>query len=177
MRSVFKLLGLEPEPGSIRDAGAVERIAAELDHLEPDQARYIAAFAYVLARVAHSDLDISEEELSVMRRLAEQTMGLPPEQARLVVEIARGHALELGANENYSVTRRFRELSTREQRLGLIECLFAVAAADQNISTTENHEISMIANELGLTPPEVTATRAAFREHLAVLRDLPTAAS
>ena len=70
-------------------------------------------------------------------------MGLPPDQARLVVEIARGHALELGANENYSVTRRFRELSTREQRLGLIECLFAVAAADQSISTTENHEIAI----------------------------------
>ncbi len=177
MRSVFKLLGLEPEPGSIRDAGAVERIAAELDHLEADQARYVAAFAYVLARVAHSDLDISEQELSVMRRLAEQTMGLPPEQARLVVEIARGHALELGANENYSVTRRFRELSTREQRLGLVESLFAVAAADENISTAENTEISVVAGELGLTHAEVTQMRSAYREHLSVLKGLPGAAT
>ena len=71
------------------------------------------------------------------------------------------------------MTRRFRELSTREQRLGLLECLFAVAAADENVSTAENNEISKIATELGLTPPEVSAARGAVRQHLAVLRGLP----
>ncbi len=110
-----------------------------------------------------------------MERLAEQTMGLPPREAALIVEIARGHALELGVTEYYSVTRRFRELSSREQRLGLLECLFAVAAADQNISTAENHEIAKIATELGLTPPELNAARSAYREHLAVLKGLPGA--
>ncbi len=177
MRSVFKLLGIEPDPASVRDPGTVERIARELDHLETDAARHVAAFAYVLARVAHADWEISEDELAVMRRLAEQAVGLPPEHASLVVEIARSRALELGATENYLVTRRFRELSTREQRLGLLECLFAVAAADDDISTAENHEISKIGNELGLTPPEVAQARAAFREHLAVLKDLPTGTS
>ena len=173
MRSVFKLLSLEPDPGRVRDLASVERIAEALDHLEPDAARYVATFAYVLARVAHADWEISEVERSAMRRLAKQTMGLAAEQARLVVEIATGQALELGAHEYYTVTRRFRELSNREQRLALLECLFAVAAADENVSTAENNEISKIASELGLTPPEVTAARAAVRQHLAVLRGLP----
>ena len=130
MRSLFKLLGVVPESAQVRDLDSVERIAAELAHLEADRARYVATFAYVLARVAHADAEISSEEVATMERLAEQTMGLPPREAALIVEIARSHALELGVTEYYSVTRRFRELSSREQRLGLLECLFAVAAAD-----------------------------------------------
>jgi uncharacterized tellurite resistance protein B-like protein len=174
MRSVFKLLGIADNERLVRDPETVARIAGELSEIGP-RARYVAALAYVLARVAHADQDISPEEVSVMRELVEGATELPKEQAVLVVEIARSQALELGANENYVVTRLFRELSSREQRLGLLECLFAVAAADENISTAENHEISVIASELGLTHDEVTRVRAAYRQHLAVLKDLPTA--
>ena len=172
MRSVFKLLGIAENERLVRDPETVERIAGELSELGK-RARYVAALAYVLARVAHADHDISAEEVSVMGGLVEQAAELPREQADLVVDIARSQALALGANENYVVTRLFRELSTREQRLGLLECLFAVAAADENISTAENHEISVIANELGLLHDEVTRVRARYREHLAVLKALP----
>lgn len=174
MRSVFNLLGLAPDEQRVRDPRTVERIARELEQLGP-RARYVAAFAYVLARVAHADWEISSEERSVMRRLAQEAAGLSPDQARLAVEIAAAQALELGATENYVVTRLYRELSTREQRLGMLECLFAVAAADEEISTAENHEISTIANELGLQPRDVTAVRSGYREHLAVLKGLPRA--
>lgn len=174
MRSLFKLLGLEPNPAEVRDPDTVNHIAAELAELDAETARYVAAFAYVLARVAHADHEISEEEVAVMERLAQDSAGLDMKQARLAVEIARSQALELAATENYIVTRLFRELSSKAQRLGLIECLFAVAAADENISHAEDTEISKIANELGLTPPEVAVVRAGFREHLAVLRGLPT---
>jgi uncharacterized tellurite resistance protein B-like protein len=40
----------------------VRRIVDRLDHLEPERARFVAAFAYVLSRVAHADLKISEDE-------------------------------------------------------------------------------------------------------------------
>ena len=38
-----------------------------LDHLEPDRARYLGAFAYLLGRVAHADQHVSAEETSVMK--------------------------------------------------------------------------------------------------------------
>ncbi len=135
----------------------------------------MASYAYVLARVAHADWEISAEEQAVMRERVCATTGLPEEQAQLAVEIAGSRALEFGASENYIVTRLFRQLSTREQRLGLLECLFAVAAADENISTAENQEISIIASELGLGADEVSALRVRHREHLAVLKNLPGA--
>ena len=72
----------------------------------------------------------------------------------LVVEIAKGQARLFGGTENYLVTREFREIATAEQRLELLDCLFAVAAADGAISTAEESQSGQIAKELGFTQPE-----------------------
>ena len=142
MRSVLLLLGLsDVKPPESRDTETVRRIAAELDKLEPEEARFLAAFAYVLARVAHADYEVSEDEIREMERLVRKLSELGEAQAALVVQIAKTQAVTLGATENYVVTRQFREVSTREQRLSLLRCLFAVAAADESVSDAENTEI------------------------------------
>ncbi len=151
----------------------VQKIAAGLESLPPRDAHLLAAFAYVLTRVALADRVVTEEEKGEMRRLAQEFGGLPPERAELVVKLATSHATEWGGTENYLVTRQFRELSTREERIGLIRCLFAVAAADREISEVENQQILQVASELGLMRDEVVAIRQAFRHHLSVLKDLP----
>jgi len=175
MRSLRRFIGLEPPIDRERaDTATVRRIAGELDKLPIDQARYLAAFAYVLARVAAADHDVSEEEVMEMERCVHDLGDLGDAETALVVRIAKSQATTLGATENYVVTRQFRELSTHGQRLGLLRCLFAVAAADQNVSELENTEISLIGSELGLTAPEVGAARSAYREYLAVLKGLPT---
>lgn len=173
MRSLLRLLGIEASDDERADTRTVRRIAAELDRLEPTEARFLAAFAYVLARVAYADREISEEEVRTMESMVREHGGLGEAQATLVVQIARAQTMHLGGTEDYLVTRQFRELSTREQRLGLLQCLFAVAAADHSISEVENTRITEIAGELGLTRTEVAAARAAYRDRLAVLRDLP----
>ena len=76
----------------------------------------------------------------------------------------------LGGSENYVVTREFRQIATPVQRAKLLECLFAVAASDGEISVTESHEVLAIAEELGFTRPQALGVRAGFREHLAELR-------
>ncbi len=180
MRSLARLLGLESRDikpsgtGPDADTHTVTRIAAELDRMEPDLARYLAAFAYVLARVAHADREISDDEQRAMQTIVKQASGLPSDQANLVVELAGASAIEFGATENYLVTRQFRELSTPEQRLAILRSLFAVAAADQSISSIENDQISQIGAELGLTREQITGVRGSFREHLEVLKGLPT---
>ena len=174
MRSLLRLLGLSEKPGPERgDTETVRRIAAQLDKLDPDQARYLASFAYVLARVANADSEVSEEEVHKMEGLVRELGQLGEAQAALVVQIAKTQAITLGGTENYVVTRQFRENSSRDQRLRLLSCLFAVAAADQNVSDVENTEITLIATELGLTGPEVAAARSAYRDYLSVLKDMP----
>ncbi len=175
VRSLRKLLGLETPDAAAADADArdtqtVRRIAAELDKLEPQEARFLAGFAYVLSRVAHADLEISPEEVDTMERLVRERGGLSSAQAALVVQIAKAQSSQFGGTEDYVVTRQFRELSTHEQRVGLLRCLFAVAVADDEISNAEDQQIAQIANELGLSQRDVAALRGEHRDQLAVLK-------
>jgi uncharacterized tellurite resistance protein B-like protein len=169
MRTLHRLLGLSATTES-RDTATVRRIAAELDRLPPDEARRLAAFAYVLARVARADLDVSAEEVAAMERLVAEQGGLGAAQAALVVQMAKTQATAFGGTEDYVVTRQFRELSTREERIALVRCLFAVGAADESISEAESSLVLVIGGELGLTGSEVAALRAEFRDRLAVLK-------
>jgi uncharacterized tellurite resistance protein B-like protein len=157
----------EPETETVR------RIAARLERLDPAHARTLAAFAYVLARVANADLAIGEDESREMERRVAALSGLSPAEAALAVEIAKSQSRLLGGTENYVVTREFRRASTPEQRAELLSCLYAVAAADGSVSSLENTEIGVIAEELGLSPAELAAVRSNWRDKLAVLRDLP----
>ena len=154
------------------DTDTVKRIVNELEALEPARARFLAAFAYVLSRVAHADSHISEDETEKMHEIVKKLGHLPEAQAVLVVEIAKAQTRLFGGTENYLVTREFREIATGEQRLELLDCLFAVAAAEGGISTAEESQSGQIAKELGFTQPEYASALAAHAEHRTVLRSL-----
>jgi uncharacterized tellurite resistance protein B-like protein len=168
--SFLKFLGLQNNTKAAEDAGTVREISRKLDRLDPAVAAYHALFACVLSRVAHADLTISEVETRRMENIL-QTLGhLTPETAALVVEIAKRQNQLLGGVENYLLTRRFKEVSDRTQREHLLECLLAVAAADESISGHENAEIRKIADELEIERADFIAIRSRFRDHLAVLK-------
>jgi uncharacterized tellurite resistance protein B-like protein len=153
-----------------RDTETVRRIAGQLACLEPEKAKHLAAFAYVLARLAHADLEIDASETAEMERIVKELAHLAEAEAVLVVQIAQSQARLLGGTENYLVTRQFRDLSTRQERAELLQCLYAVAAADGTISTDESAEIVAIAEELGFTRAEANSLRSAYRDKLAELR-------
>jgi len=174
MRALRRLLGIDlATDDAARDTATVRRIAAELDALPAEEARFLAAFAYVLARVARADLDISRAETEQMIRLVRECSTLTEAQSLLVVQMAKTQAIALGGTENYLVTRQFKEISNRAQRVDLLRCLFAVAAADQTISHVENSEITAVGLELGFSGEEVASIRAAYRDQLSVLKGQP----
>lgn len=152
------------------DTATVRKISAELERLGPEQARYLAAFAYVLARVAHADLHLDSAEVQAMHDTLERAGGLSNQEATLVCEIACDQSEQLGGSENYVVTREFRAVSTKAQRAQLLDCLFAVAASDGEISTAESTETLAIGEELGFTRPEALAVRSRFRDYVAELK-------
>jgi len=157
-----------------RETESVRRIVSRLQDMPERAAQFVGAFAYVLTRVARADLEFSPAELEAMRHALVETVDVAPEMASLVVELARVQANHQAGTDDYLVTRQFRELSERPDRLRLIRALFAVAAADGSISQVEDQTISQIAIELGLTASEVAGCRGEFREYLAVLQNLPT---
>jgi uncharacterized tellurite resistance protein B-like protein len=137
-----------------------------LDNLEPERARYLASFAYLLGRVAYADQHVSPEETQAMEALVREHGQLSQEQARVVVELAKTGNRLFGGTANFEVAREFAERSTYDQKLALMRCLFAVSATDQAISTAEEGEIHRIANELRIDRPDLLAVRIAFQRHL-----------
>lgn len=179
--SILKFLGLEenasPAAVAASQTEAIRQITEELEHLEPDKARYVAKFAYILSRVANADMHISPEETREMERIVKDVGGLPEEQAIVVVHMAKTRNLVFGGTDNFLVTRGFSRVATREQKLSLLHCLFAVSAAEEHISSVEDNEIRQISKELQLEHREYIAVRINYRDHLAVLKDLPGADS
>lgn len=173
--SILKFLGLDFEKVSQTHPSAetdtVRKITAELDQIEPQRAKFIAAFAYILSRAARADLKISPDEVRMMERIVMKIGGLPEEQAVLVVQMAKTQNILFGATENYLVTREFNSIATFEEKLQLLECLFAISAADDSISTVEDNEISQVAKELLIEHKDFIAIRSTFRDHLAVLKN------
>jgi uncharacterized tellurite resistance protein B-like protein len=175
MMSIWRWLGVEGaarDPGSGKEGEAVRAIVDRLERLEPARARHIAAFAYILGRVAHVDLEISDREARAMERILETLGGIGPAEAVLVVQIAKAQHDLFGATENYVVTRDFGRSATPEEKSALLECLFAVSASDEHVSADEETEIRKIAREMDMSHSEFIEARLKFREHIAALKGL-----
>ncbi len=170
--SILDLLGL----GARRredENDVVRRIGRELDSMDPAAARYIALFAFLLARVATVDQDISGEETREMERVVEAFGRLSGAKAALVVEIAKVQNRLFGETQNFLAAREFRDIASEEQKRELLHCMFAVSAADGSISVAEEETIREVARELVLTNADYIAIRSAYREKRAVLRREP----
>jgi uncharacterized tellurite resistance protein B-like protein len=154
------------------ETATARRIVARLEALPPEEARYLACFAYVMSRAANADFQISPEETALMEQFASEFGGLDPAQAVLVVEMAKLQARAHGGTEDFVVTREFRSISTREQRLALLRCCFAIGAVDASISAAEASTINAISRELDLEANDVNAVRAEFHEQLSAVQAL-----
>lgn len=169
--SLRRFLGLDHASSAPADESAtVRRIVDALERQDPETARFVARFAYVLGRVAYADQSASAVETRAIERIVMDRSRLPEAQAVLVVQIAKSQNLLFGGTEDYVVTREFARTATREQKLGLLDCCFAVSAADEDVSIEEDNVIRRIAQELGLTHDDFIAARSAYRDYLAVLR-------
>jgi uncharacterized tellurite resistance protein B-like protein len=175
MFSIRSFLGLDGPSSRARSAESetVRKVVDALDQLEPDRARFIAAFGYLLGRVANADMKISPEETRAMEQIVMEYGSLPEEQALIVVQMAKERAHLFGGTENFLVTREFDRIATREQKLALLDCLFAVAAAEEDISLVEDNEIRQIASELHLDHPDFIQVRSAWADRLSILKNLP----
>jgi uncharacterized tellurite resistance protein B-like protein len=171
MGNIWSWLGLgarEPQEYSpLRD------LVDALDRLEPQRARHIARFAYLLGRVAHADQHASAEETAVMERLVLNEGSLTRDQAMLVVSLAKTSNLLFGGTADFEVAREFAESASYEEKLALAKCLFAVAASEDSISMMEETEIHRILNQLKIQPADLTALRVAHRAHLPGLTTRP----
>ena len=172
--SLLRFLGLGADRGArAAEPASLVEIGAELEGLPEEEARFVAAFAYLLARIAAADLRIEDTERAEMAQHLQDFAEIPPERAALLAETALRAADAHSPSDDHLVARAFRDMTEHAEQLKLLRCLYAVAAADEQISTREDNEIFEVAAAIGVPRRDVVALRAEFREYLGTLRALP----
>lgn len=172
--SLLRFLGL----GTVTDGRNAEpdsltEIGAHLDSLPPGEARLVAAFAYLLARVAGADLRTEHREREAIAHRLETFAEIDSDRARILADTAIASAGLHGASDNHLVARAFRDMTDRTERLRLLRCLYAVAAADENITTAEDNEIFEVATAIGVEHIDVVTLRSEFKTYLGSMKALP----
>ena len=100
LKSVRAWLGIDAP--DTQESEPLREILDSLDQLPPDRAHFLAAFAYLLGRVAHADLHVSPEETRAMEALVREQGQLEEDQARVVVQLAKASNLLSGGTANLS---------------------------------------------------------------------------
>lgn len=126
---------------------------AELtSELSEDRLRTLSLAGGLMARVAHVDEQISDDELGAMVDALREEWDLTDDEAAFVAGVA---VTEIAADlDGYRLSREFYEATRREDRLHFLEVLFEVAAADGQASHREIEDIRAIARTLKLTHRE-----------------------
>ena len=158
--------------GPAGDTATVRRIVGKLEAMPPDEARLIASAAYILARAANADQDISAEETAVMEAALQRDDALDEATAVLVVEMAKLQAKTVGGTEDFVVTREFRSLATDEQCMNVLRACFLIGAANGSISAEESAVANEIANELEIDDATLAALRAEFTDQMSAVQEL-----
>ena len=165
VRQLLTWLGVD-QTQDAREATPLRELVETLDRLEPARARHLARFAYLLGRVAHADRHVSPEETRAMEALVVSEGRLSPDQATVVVGLAKTSNLLFGGTADYQVALEFGEGATYEEKMSLGRCLFAVASSDHQISMAEEAEIHRVLNQLRILPEDLTKLRVEHGRYL-----------
>jgi len=117
-----------------------EKLSLEAD---PEKLAYASLFAGLLSHIASIDNGTSEVELTVLKRQLKEVAGFDQEAVELILSVVRETASK--GLDRFRLTREFYEKSNVEQRRQLLDCLFDMAGADDDLAHTEVEEVRAIA--------------------------------
>lgn len=173
--SLLRFLGIgDAAKGRGNEPESLIEIGARLDALPPEEARFVAAFTYLLARIAGADLRTDDVEREAIARHLEDFAEVDHDRAQLLADTAIYAAATHDATDDHLVARAFREMTEMPERIRLLRCLYVVAAADDTITGIEDNEIFEVAETIGVRRTDVIRVRMEFKEHLGSRRALPS---
>lgn len=164
-------LGFQPD-GAPADADAfMRRLQAQLVRLGPERLEYLAGFAGELARVADVDEGMSPAEAAVIRTQL-TAHGLTTAEAGVVIDLLRHEIEVLHSLQHHVLNRAVNRHASASEKETLIDCLYAVAAADHMVSDVEEREIRRIADALLVPHSVLMRVRGRYRDRIEGLQAL-----
>ncbi|GAB4542170.1 MAG: TerB family tellurite resistance protein [Ruegeria sp.] len=124
------------------------------DPLTDDDARL--ALAALLVRLARSDDDYADSEMSRIDKVLAERYGLSPFEAAGLR--ARAEDLEAEAPDTVRFTRAIKDAVPYDHRLGVVQALWSVALADGQRSQDEDSLLRLVVSLLGIS--DVDSARA-----------------
>ncbi len=170
--NLWKIFGIEKDGRS--DDQELGRLFSGIDELLHDSAddeiKYVTGFAGLLGKVAYADMEISDDELTRMGAVLATTLSLRESQVKAIVDMLQKHSVQLFSIEDYRYVRMINQACDKAQKIELIEAMFAVASADESVSSEEDSAIYVVSKGVGLSHKEFVTVRARFKEYLEVLK-------
>jgi uncharacterized tellurite resistance protein B-like protein len=175
IHSLLGKLGLRSAESGVAEATTElgRKLLRTLGDTDEATLRYLTAFGGLLGRVALADLHVSAEEARRIQDILVRFAHLSIPEAELVQAVIEEQGKALAGVEDHEYIREINALAGENKKLELLSCLFAVAAADDDISPEENQEIQTIASGLLLSHAQFISIRSLYRESLSFLKDLP----
>ena len=133
--------------------------------MPPDQARFVAAAAYTLARAANADLDISDDETAAIEHELQAHESLDEATAVLVAEMAKLQAKTVGGTEDFVVTREFKASRTTTSDSRPARVLRGHGRQRHDLGRGDGI-VNEIAEELDIDDATLNAIRADYHEQL-----------
>ena len=135
-------------------------------NIPEEELRKLSLAGGLMAKVAHVDENVTDAEFDAIVAALQQHWEVAKETAVFVAEVAISEAArEL---DHHRLVRRFADWTTAAERRAFLNVLFAVAAADGQVSYEETEEIRAIANSLHMPQEEfITAKLTIPREYRA----------
>ncbi len=151
-------------------ANLPSKLAQALPELDDQAHAKIAAISGLLACVASSDFHVSVHEKSDIEKMLLHWCHLEPKAAQVVADLALQEVNALASLDVYDYTKSLDKLLNDDERVGLLETLFELAASDGEVSHDESEFIRHVAHGLKLEHREFVAARATVLDYLKVLR-------
>ena len=140
-----------------------------MNHFENESEENLILYsclAGLLARVAHVDFDVKDDEKDHMKSALVHWLKIDEKKAELLTQIALEELQSLIGLDTRKFCTPLVETTDVNTRFEVIEALFELAASDGGVSNDESNEISYISKALNLENKYFISARANVKEYL-----------
>ena len=132
--------------------------------LDEDEIYFICLLGTLLASVAHVDDHFHDEEKKSLKKILKERFGFTGSELHLLFEVVDEQARS--GFDFYEVTTEFNRLCSYNDRVNTVDCFFALAAADGEISYEESEEIRRITKAMHISHSVVKEAKKRMLEQL-----------
>ena len=132
------------------------------DIREPDGHRLQVATGALLIEMMRTDVECTEGERAVVVAALRSKFDLTLEETHDLVELAEAEADE--SIDHYQFTSLIKTGFSQEQKRRVVEYLWAVAFADENVDKHEEYLVRKIANLIGVSHKEFIEAKLRARD-------------